>query len=226
MFEADGPAAAESAYYSAVGTHIGSLAQTVVSNLNIGPVIKSLYSGRYDQQNVAQTLADNGYDPGGYSCCEPELSCADCLPGTVTCHADATVVWEKQQASCSNYSILSQQQTGHDVEVTWQVTTPQSCTIRSVHGVLQESQNAWAVQLLEGELVSGSGLCTWLGLDVTDPGNWGTTRGWTTQSTWLSCMQASYDSAGQGGPYHIDLTADNSAAVYRVKFRILSRVTL
>ena len=47
----------------------------ILKNLNLGPVIKSLYAGRYDQQNVAQLLADKGYDLDDFDCtlCTGEL---------------------------------------------------------------------------------------------------------------------------------------------------------
>lgn len=70
IYGADGPDAAISAFYSAVGSTAGATAETAVRLLNMAPVIRSLYSGRYDQQNIAQALADAGFSVGGYECCQ------------------------------------------------------------------------------------------------------------------------------------------------------------
>lgn len=74
IFQADGPTAALSAFYSSVGANIGGVAETAVRLLNMGAVVRALYSGRYDQQNVAQALADAGFSPGGYECCEEPVA--------------------------------------------------------------------------------------------------------------------------------------------------------
>lgn len=42
-----------------------------LKNLNLPAQLKALYAGRYDQQDIAQTMADEGYDPLDYTCsCE------------------------------------------------------------------------------------------------------------------------------------------------------------
>jgi hypothetical protein len=40
----------------------------VLTNLNLGPTLKALYAGRYDQQNIAATLEEAGYDVGDFDC--------------------------------------------------------------------------------------------------------------------------------------------------------------
>jgi hypothetical protein len=40
----------------------------VLKNLNLPAQLKALYAGRYDQQNVASILEDNGYETGDFDC--------------------------------------------------------------------------------------------------------------------------------------------------------------
>lgn len=45
----------------------------ILKNMNLGPNLKALYSGRYDQQDIADQLLDAGYDLEDFSCvCEQE----------------------------------------------------------------------------------------------------------------------------------------------------------
>jgi hypothetical protein len=39
--------------------------------MNLDAQLKALYAGRYNQQDIAEKMADNGLDPGDYTCgCE------------------------------------------------------------------------------------------------------------------------------------------------------------
>ena len=40
----------------------------ILKNLNLEPTLKALYSGGYDQQNIAQLIADHGYDTADFDC--------------------------------------------------------------------------------------------------------------------------------------------------------------
>jgi hypothetical protein len=40
----------------------------ILKNTNLDPILKAMYSGRYDQQDVAQRLADRGIDVEDYDC--------------------------------------------------------------------------------------------------------------------------------------------------------------
>lgn len=40
----------------------------VLKNMNLGPTLKSLYAGRYDQQDIAEILDDAGYDLLDFDC--------------------------------------------------------------------------------------------------------------------------------------------------------------
>lgn len=43
----------------------------ILKNMNLGPTLKSLYAGRYDQQDVAEILFEAGYELGDFHCdCE------------------------------------------------------------------------------------------------------------------------------------------------------------
>jgi hypothetical protein len=39
-----------------------------MKNMNLGPTLKALYAGRYDQQDTAAILESEGYDVGDYTC--------------------------------------------------------------------------------------------------------------------------------------------------------------
>ena len=46
----------------------------ILKNLNLEPTLKALYSGGYDQQNIAQIIADHGYDTTDFDCsCDLQL---------------------------------------------------------------------------------------------------------------------------------------------------------
>lgn len=40
----------------------------ILKNMNMGPTLKSLYAGRYDQQDIADILNDAGYDVSAFDC--------------------------------------------------------------------------------------------------------------------------------------------------------------
>ena len=80
----------------------------ILKNLNLEPTLKALYSGGYDQQNIAQLIDDHGYDTTAFDC-----TCS----GTT---ADAIVLydmnpwigqWNKSNGTASNFeqSILHTQ---------------------------------------------------------------------------------------------------------------------
>lgn len=71
IVDADGSDAATAAFKAAVGENFTALETAFINNLNIGPTIKALYSGRYDQQDVAAQLGAQGFVTSGYTCeCE------------------------------------------------------------------------------------------------------------------------------------------------------------
>lgn len=46
----------------------------ILKNLNLGPTLKSLYAGRYDQQDIAEILEAAGYDTGDFDCtCDVQI---------------------------------------------------------------------------------------------------------------------------------------------------------
>lgn len=68
IYSADGPGAAYTAFLDAIEEDIGLVERTLVSLLNVEPEIRALYGGRYDQENVAQDLADAGFVTANYDC--------------------------------------------------------------------------------------------------------------------------------------------------------------
>lgn len=68
IYNSDGPDNAIDSLKSAIDDNFGVAEALVLKSLNVGPTIRALYAGRYDQINVAQELADRGYDTDDYDC--------------------------------------------------------------------------------------------------------------------------------------------------------------
>lgn len=68
MYAADGADAVLAAFYASVDDLHGAAVGAVVRLLNLRPLMRALYAGRYDTTNVAQRLADAGADPADYDC--------------------------------------------------------------------------------------------------------------------------------------------------------------
>jgi len=74
MYEADGSSAAIQAWNDKVDELYNEVEATLLKNMNVKARVKALYAARYDQQDIAQEMADNGLDPADYDC--------SCLPPT------------------------------------------------------------------------------------------------------------------------------------------------
>lgn len=64
----DGTTGSISGLHAAIDEHFNIAESSILKNLNTGPIVKALYAGRYDQQNIAQILDDNGYVPSSFDC--------------------------------------------------------------------------------------------------------------------------------------------------------------
>lgn len=72
IYQADGSDGAVVALKDEIDVLFGALPAAFLKTLNLEPQLKALYNGRYDQENIAQILADEGYVPGDFECCVPE----------------------------------------------------------------------------------------------------------------------------------------------------------
>lgn len=94
IYQADGSAAAVVALKDKID-ELFNVAQAVfLKSLNIPSQLKALYGGRYDQQDIAQAMVDNGYDPDDYDCsCVVPASPVDLLieafAWDITCDGEA-----------------------------------------------------------------------------------------------------------------------------------------
>lgn len=68
IYEADGSAAAVVALKDEIDELFNPVPATILKALNLPVQLKALYNGRYDQQDIAEILADDGYDLGDYTC--------------------------------------------------------------------------------------------------------------------------------------------------------------
>ena len=68
-----------------------------LKSLNLPAQLKALYAGRYDQQDVAQILADEGYDPVDFDC-----SCVIPTTPTILPIMAISWVWDMTGAALSN----------------------------------------------------------------------------------------------------------------------------
>lgn len=72
IFNADGSAGAVIDLKTKIDILFNPLDGAVLKNLNLDAQLKALYSGRYDQQDIAQLLDDNGLETGDFECqCYP-----------------------------------------------------------------------------------------------------------------------------------------------------------
>ncbi|MCK4962633.1 MAG: hypothetical protein KAS19_09105 [Anaerolineales bacterium] len=71
IYEADGSANALIALKAEIDNLFNVAEAAFLKNLNLGPQLKALYAGRYDQQDIAEIMANEGYDVLDYVCdCE------------------------------------------------------------------------------------------------------------------------------------------------------------
>jgi hypothetical protein len=68
IYNADGDAAALVALNDEIDELFTAPEALVLKNMNLSPVLKALYSGRYDQQDIADQLLDAGYDLDDFDC--------------------------------------------------------------------------------------------------------------------------------------------------------------
>lgn len=79
IYNADGSDAAVAALKQKIDDLFSDATAAVLKNMALGPSLKALYAGRYDQQNVAQNLADAGFDVDDYFCSCMDWSCENSL---------------------------------------------------------------------------------------------------------------------------------------------------
>lgn len=68
IFEGDGVADSVSDFNDKVDELFSVVNAAGIKAINIAPQLKAMYAGRYDQQDIAQKLADQGYQVDGYVC--------------------------------------------------------------------------------------------------------------------------------------------------------------
>lgn len=68
LYCGDGPEGSYADFLTVVDANLDVASATVVRLMSTDIDLKTLYGGRYDQQDVAQNLADAGYDVGDYTC--------------------------------------------------------------------------------------------------------------------------------------------------------------
>lgn len=74
VYFSDGDEGALVALNDAIDENFTTIEAIILKNMNLGPTLKLLYSGRYDQQDIAEILDDAGYDVGDFNCdCDIQL---------------------------------------------------------------------------------------------------------------------------------------------------------
>jgi hypothetical protein len=68
IYQADGSSAAVDALKDKIDELYSDLNALLLKNMNIEASLKALYAGRYDQENIAQNLADSEFDTADYTC--------------------------------------------------------------------------------------------------------------------------------------------------------------
>lgn len=68
IYNSDGDEGALIALNDKIDELFTSIESAILKNMNLGPTLKSLYAGRYDQQDIAEVLFDAGYELDDFSC--------------------------------------------------------------------------------------------------------------------------------------------------------------
>jgi hypothetical protein len=68
VYQSDGDEDAIVNLNDAIDELFTTIEAVILKNMNLGPTLKALYSGRYDQQDTADILLDAGYDLGDFAC--------------------------------------------------------------------------------------------------------------------------------------------------------------
>jgi hypothetical protein len=68
IYQADGSDAAVVALQNKLDELYSDVNAAVLKAMNLGPSLKALYAGRYDQIDIAANMASQGYDPEDYDC--------------------------------------------------------------------------------------------------------------------------------------------------------------
>lgn len=73
IYRGDGDSASINSLNNKIDELFSEPEALILKNLNLGPTLKGLYAGRYDQQDIAETLFDAGYELDDFICpaCEP-----------------------------------------------------------------------------------------------------------------------------------------------------------
>lgn len=74
LVNADGILAISQAWDDTVDTLFSAPAALVLKNMNIDYLTETYFKGAYGDADAAQAMADAGYDPADYTCCEQELN--------------------------------------------------------------------------------------------------------------------------------------------------------
>lgn len=87
VYNADGDDAALLALNAEIDNRFTVAEALLLKNMNLGPTLKALYAGRYDQQDIADILEAAGYETGDFTCdCEligDDLDFTDFETGTL-----------------------------------------------------------------------------------------------------------------------------------------------
>jgi hypothetical protein len=73
IYEGDGVTDAVSDFNDEVDSLFSGTDAVAIKSINIEPQLRAMYAGRYDQEDIAQSLADKGYATSSYTCiCEED----------------------------------------------------------------------------------------------------------------------------------------------------------
>lgn len=128
IYNADGSANAVTALKDEIDNQFTGVQAAVLQNLNIPASLKALYAGRYDQQDIAQNLADLGYDVLDYDC--------TCPPAEYSYLAEYDSDEEEWDvALCYGYTPVGNPAGGLHVLYSGQIARITNSGLRTGHGV-------------------------------------------------------------------------------------------
>jgi hypothetical protein len=80
IYQGDGVSDSVADFNDEVGALFTPLNALAIRAINIEPQIRAMYAGRYDQEDIAQSLADKGYDVLSYLCSCDEIDPWELIP--------------------------------------------------------------------------------------------------------------------------------------------------
>lgn len=135
MYDSDGDEGALVALNDKIDELFTVAEAVILKNLNNGPTLKALYSGRYDQQDIAAELEEAGYELDDFDC--------ECIEGGI-----------------GEYQILSNWDGGAEADWTLHLVTIDATEGNPIHSLRQPTNVSCYARMTSNQMRTRVGLST------------------------------------------------------------------